>query len=383
MRREHELERRLREAEVPGEAEAEERSWEIVRAAYADRTPVRPTYRARRLALAFAAGAVLLAIGLSPAGAKVGDWVRDVVGEEDAKPRITSLPAGGEILVESDGVWILRDDGSQRRLGDYDEATWSPRGLYVAVTDGADLVAVDPEGEVRWKVSAPSEVHDPRWGGIGFDTRIAYRAGGDLWVVAGDGTDKRLIARDVASVAPAWRPLFPEAKVEAAPEGAGGAHLLTYVDADKRTHTVDVDTDRTVPTTREDFERLSAPPSGSPAGSAFSPDGRSFALVRRVGRRDELVLMHPNERDKQVLFSALGNLTGPTWSPDGRWILIGWPEADQWVFIRTDQECLARPEQPRCVDAIGEISSQFESGDDGDAPFPRVAGWLLPQRPSP
>jgi hypothetical protein len=380
MRRERELERQLRETPIPEEAEAEERSWEVVRAAYSERVPVAPSHRTRRLVLAVAVGAALLALGFSPAGAKMGDWVRDVVGEEDAKPRLTSLPAAGEILVESDGAWIVRSDGSQRRLGDYDEAAWSPRGLYVAVTDGADLFAVDPAGEVRWKVSAPSQVQDPVWGGIGFDTRIAYRSGDDLWVVAGDGTDKRVVARNVAHVAPAWRPLFPEAKVNAAPEGAGGIHLLTYVDMAKQTHTVDVDTRRPGPTTREDFERLSASPSGAPAGRALSPDGQSFAVVRRVGGRDELVLTHPNQEEEQVLFSAPGNLTGPTWSPDGRWILTGWPEADQWVFIRAEEECLARPEQPRCVEAIGEISSQFASGDDGDAPFPRVSGWILPER---
>jgi WD40-like Beta Propeller Repeat len=381
MRRERdrELERRLRDLPLPDEAEAEERSWEVVRAAYEERTPVRPTYRARRLALALAAGAVLLAIGLSPAGAQMSDWVRDVVGEEDAKPELTSLPTAGELLVQADGVWIVRADGSQRRLGDYDEASWSPRGLFVVATDESFISAVDPAGEVRWKVPAPN-AHDPRWGGTGSDTRIAYRSEGDLWVVAGDGTDKRLIARDVAPVPPAWRPLLPEAKAQAPPEGFAVVHLLTYVDGDRRTHTVDVDTDRTVPTTRQDLERLSAPPSGGPANRAFSPDGRSFAVVERVRGRDQLVLMHRNERGKQVLFSALGDLTGPTWSPDGRWILVGWPEADQWVFIRTDQECLKRPDLPRCVDAIGDISAQFESGDNGGTGFPRVAGWVLPQR---
>ncbi len=63
--------------------------------------PGRPDPRSRRLILAVAAGAVALAIGLSPAGAKVGDLVSDVVGigEPDAKPALRSLPAPGELLV--------------------------------------------------------------------------------------------------------------------------------------------------------------------------------------------------------------------------------------------------------------------------------------------
>jgi hypothetical protein len=368
MRRDHELERRLREAEVPGEAEAEERSWEIVRAAYADRTPVRPTYRARRLALALAAGAVLLAIGLSPAGAKVGDWVRDVVGEEDAKPELKTLPAAGEILVESgDGVWIVHDDGSKSRLGDYDEATWSPHGRYVAAAVGNRLAAVDPSGAVRWEIEAPADVHDPRWAGTEFDTRIAYRSGEDLWVVGGDGTGARLVARDVASVAPAWRPL---GDTKLAP---AGAHVVLYLDKDGRRHAIDVDTlerVRSAPGIHGDRLALPGLVRGHPwVKRASSSIAKRSAIVRETEGRSRLVLTRQGDDNRQILFSGPGRLTGPTWSPDGRWILIGWRDADQWLFINADR--------PRQTDAFGNISNQF------DGAFPRVSGWILPQRPSP
>jgi hypothetical protein len=369
MRRERELERRLREAEVPGEAEAEERSWEIVRAAYADRTPVRPTYRARRLALALAAGALLLAIGLSPAGAKVGDWVRDVVGEEDAKPALRSLPAAGELLVDSEqGPWIVREDGSKRLLGDYGEATWSPRGLFVAAANGRELVAIDPLGNLRWTVPAPDSVHDPRWSPSGY--RIAYLSGDDLWVVAGDGTAEKVVARNVADVAPAWRPIG-DSKVADAPGGVGG-HVLTYVDGAKKIRTVDVDSGESVRGTPRDLELLSTPPSGGTGKRATSPDGNYLATLRRIGHRDELVLQRDGAAGEEVLFSARGELTGPTWSPDGHWLLVGWPQADQWLFIRTDQ--------PNKVDAFDRVSEQFDPGDSDGAGFPTVSGWVLPER---
>jgi hypothetical protein len=374
MRRERELERRLSEAEVPDEAAAEERAWEVVRTAYANRTPVRPTYRTRRLALALAGGIAVLAIGLSPAGAKVGDLVEDVigVGEENARPALRSLPAAGELLVESEqGVWIVREDGSKRLLGDYDDATWSPRGLYVAAAADDQLVAVEPDGDPRWTVPASpasARIRHPRWGGVGFDTRIAYRSGDDLRVVAGDSTDDRLIARDVAPVAPAWRPIAGKIDVS----DSRGVHVLTYVDGDKRIHTVDVETMRPLRTTPSDLERLSVPPAGGPINRASSPDGRELATVRRVGRRDELILQRDGAAKSQVLFSARGNLTGPTWSPDGRWLLVGWPEADQWIFIRTDR--------PDHVIAVGHISEQFDPGGSGDGSFPRVSGWILPER---
>ena len=219
---------RLRDVRVPGEEAAEQRSWEIVRTAYEERTPVRPAHRARRLALALGGGLAALAIVLSPAGAKVGELVSDVVGigEEDAKPALRSLPAAGELLVESEqGPWIVREDGSKRLLGDYEEASWSqPRGLYVAATDGRTLLAVEPDGTVRWTITAPAPVHDPRWAPSG--VRVAYRSAGDLWVVNGDGSDPRRIARDVAPTAPQWLP--PSAKAKLAP--AEAVDLVAYID---------------------------------------------------------------------------------------------------------------------------------------------------------
>jgi hypothetical protein len=415
MRRERdrELERRLAELPMPGEAEAEERSWEVVRRAYADRTPVRPTYRARRFALAAAAGAVLLAVGLSPAGAKVGDWVRDVVGEEDAKPELKTLPAAGEILVESDdGAWIVRDDGSKRRLGDYDEATWSPRGLFVAVTEGHRLTAVDPVGAVRWE-SPPQErgISDPRWSEYpGY--RVAYRAGSDLRVIYGDGTSDRLLADDVAPVAAAWRPAPPEnLKV---PGVLPGLHVLAYVRRDNTIQIVDTDSGDVVsggfePGPLEPIRELEwsadgtqllavtekalyvdgAPDSPSfvaPLGSraaidsaSFSPDGKRIAVVRRVGDRGELALVEQTKggvAKPPVLLSGPGRLTDPTWSPDGRWLLVGWPRADQWLFVRTDRR--AQGPVP-----FGQITAQFESGDEESGGFPRISGWVLPERPAP
>ena len=46
-------------------------------------------------------------------------------------------------------------------------------------------------------------------------------------------------------------------------------------------------------------------------------------------RETEPVIKQP-----RVIFSTAGELRGLAWSPDGRWLLIGLPEADQWVFVR-------------------------------------------------
>jgi hypothetical protein len=62
-----------------------------------------------------------------------------------------------------------------------------------------------------------------------------------------------------------------------------------------------------------------------------------------------------------VVFSASGRLERPVWSPDGRWLLVGWPTADQWVFVRADG---------KRIRAVSNVSEQFRSRS-----FPRVEGW--------
>lgn len=373
-RRDRDVSEALGALRAPGEDEAQERSWEVVRAAYEQRTPIRPTYRARRLAAAAVLGVALVAIGLSPAGAEVADIVSDVVdgevGQENAKPTLRSLPAGGELLVESEeGVWVVGGDGSKRLLGNYEQATWSPNGLYVVAAAGRELIALEPDGTVRWTYAAPGEVRDPRWAGTEIDTRIAYRSGDDLRVIAGDGssTSDHVVARDVAPVAPAWRPVG-ESKLS---PGLGvGPYVLTYVDRAGEVRTVNADTERRLATSPADLERLSTPTTGGTGERAVSPDGSRLATLERVGGRDRLLVSADGDRTGSPLFSAPGNLTGPTWSPDGRWLLVGWPEADQWLFIRADR--------PHRVISFGRISEQFDPGGDGQGAFPRVTGWTLP-----
>jgi hypothetical protein len=367
-RRDRELEGRLKELRAPAEVDAEHRSWDVVRASYAARTPVRPSPRNRRLALAVAAGALLLAVGLSPAGAKVADLVRDVVdtGEPDARPELRSLPAAGELLVDSkSGPWIVREDGSKRLLGDYEQATWSPHGVYVGVAGGRELAAVDTEGNVRWTFPAPGVVRDPRWAGDVADTRIAYRSGDDLRVIAGDGSpgSDHLIARDVAPVPPAWRPIGYS---KLGPPAANG-FVLTYVAGDGHVHSVNADTGVSVPDKRSDRRRLQTSASGRDEDRALSPDGSQVARLEHVGTSDRLIVTRVGGGGS-VLFSARGRLSGPTWSPDGRWLLVGWPAADQWLFIDT--------EHPRRVVAFDRISEQF----GGASGFPSVDGWILPER---
>src|SRR5918992_106190 len=108
--------RRLRDdlhaATPPRAAEAERRAWEVVRAAHSERDAVRRPTGPRRLAVAALAAALAAVLVLSPAGAKVGDWIGDVVdpSPEATRSTLASLPAPGRLLVVGPGgPWVVDD----------------------------------------------------------------------------------------------------------------------------------------------------------------------------------------------------------------------------------------------------------------------------------
>ena len=361
------------------ERESEERALRIVRAAHAESAPPRRRPLSARGAAALAAGVAAAAVALTPAGAAVGGWVEDVLRDEPAPARpALRLPAPGRMLVDSDrGSWVLSRDGSRRLLGRFDESSWSPRGLFVVATRGRELVALEPDGDLRWSLTAPARASAARWSPSGF--RIAYRAGASLRVVAGDGTaDRELLAR--AGAAPvAWRP--------------GTAHLVAAADPRGRVLLLDADSGRRLwrspPGERPrrldwsaDGSRLIAVAPGatrvfSPGGrlvadlgggldAAFERRGHGFALTRPTPGGTEVVLVQASRGPgaPRVMFSAPGAVSGVEWSPDGRWLLVEWRSADQWVLVRG-----------RRVRSATAVSDRFDPAGLRRGAFPRVAGW--------
>ena len=290
------MKQELERIEIPDEHDARERSWAVVSAAFAERQP-QPRRRSWKPAAVVALAVVAVAGLLSPPGRAVLDEIREVVGVEGSAPALFALPAPGRLLVTADsGVWVVDKDGSKRLLGDYREASWSPFGRYVAATRTNELVALTPEGKVRWSLARP-DVRLPRWGGTETDTRIAYFSRGQLRVVGGDGKGDRLLDAGAAERAPAWV--------------RGGGHRLAYAASGGTVRVVDVDTGAVID--RDGAARLLEPPAA-------------------------------------------------TASPDGRWTVVGWADADQLVFTR-----LGRPRQIR---AVSDVSAQFRSRS-----FPTIEGW--------
>ncbi len=394
----------LRDIPLPGADEGQERGWQVVREAFVEREPARPARPLPpRIALAFAAALLLLGLLLSPAGAKVRDWIGDVVttGQPGAEPALTNLPGGGQLLVESpQGAWIVHSDGSRRLLGPYRQATWSPHGLYEAAIEGNQLSAVDGVGETRWSLSRPQPLSGPRWSDSGF--RVAYLAGHSLRLVAGDGTDDRRLVGRVGRVAPAWKP--------------GPANLLAYGDPRGGVHVINADSGRQllppVPHGPElleldwsrDGKRLLAlyphvalvidpprrlmlplihfagPRDGRFVTAGFAPHGHRLAAIVRHDRpgvqpHSDLVLADVDSAVSgrpvpRRLFTGPGSFTGLAWSPNGRRLLVAWRDADQWLFVPTGGG--------RRVTAVGGIARQFDPGASSAPAFPRLAGWCCP-----
>lgn len=376
------MKRRLERVPLPDEHGAEERAWQTVRAAFEQREPVRwPRKHARSLAFA-AVGAAIVAAAVTPPGKSVVNTLRDAVGREkvagvkNAHRELVRLPAAGPLLVQSPrGAWVVQTSGSRRLLSGYAMASWSPHGKFlVGVRYDHELVALEPGGKVHWVRGRKQQITFPRWSYEGY--RIAYLSGGTLRVITGDGARDWSLGTADARVAPAWRP---------------GTHEVAYATTDGFVRVVDADTRAQI--TRVHIGRISSlawstnggsllvvqphsvtlvaggrpktPYAPTPAtaiaparytAAAFRPGSQTwtYAITRPGGRSSVYV------GTRQVLTGA-APFTSLAWSPDGQWLAVGWPAANQFVFIRVG----AHPK----LYAVSNVVRQFGPR------FPTIAGW--------
>ena len=252
-----------------------------------------------------AAALAALAIGLSPAGAKVGDLVSDVVGigEQDAKPALRSLPAAGELLVESEQGAV---DRARRRLEA--AARRLRRGELVAARalrrgrrrPGAAR-ASSPTATCAGRSPRRATVHDPRWArdrGRHPD-RLPQRRR-PLGRRRRRQRRSDCVARDVSPVPPAWRPPPPESKL--APGARRPAHVLTYVDGSETdVRTVDVDTGERRADHAPSDRRAARPrlPSASTTGSEpgdLAPTARRWRRIDHVRAGATELVVIPRRR---------------------------------------------------------------------------------------
>lgn len=370
---------------APGEREAGDRAWNVVRAAFEERLPTPKRRDWRPFAIAAIAAAVVAA-ALSPPGQAVFGSIRDAVrGEKNAKPGLFSLPTPrSRLLVNSaEGAWVVQSDGSKRLLSGYRDAAWSPHGLYLAAIRGHELRAIEPDGDVHWSIARPG-LSSPRWSNAGGgDERVAYLTGSTLRVIGGDGRGDRVLARRVTRVVPAWR---PRTHVVAYADGAGrvvvrnadtggvkwaanaqqrpmglawsddGAYLLAR-GLSSMTIFSHTGTQRLEPL---------GPPAAAVVDAAFAPSSHALAFIQQTQGRS-VVWFYPRLRADataaQRVFAGAGAFDSIAWSPDQRWLLLSWRSADQWLFIRSAAV--------RKVVPVSGIEAAF-------GPEVRVAGWCCP-----
>jgi hypothetical protein len=393
------LRRALQQIQAPDELDAQRRAWTLSRAAFDAREPLSWERRHRGALLAAAAAVVLLAAAISPPGRALVGSVRDAVSDESPppSPALTSLPARGPLLVNSKtGPWIVSPDGSKRRLGAWWEGAWSPNAEFAVVTRQRELAALGPDGAIKWSIGRSGIVRRARWSSEvnPRDTRIAYLNGRALRVVGGNGQEDRELRRRVGISAPAWRP---------------GEFELAFSTVDGRVEVVDSETGRTIWRTvpgeipkqlawSEDGERLLALGDQSlrvltangrklfslrlpvgPSGVVFVRDSHRFVMVRyspATGRSDlELLQAEVDPGEARFLYSAPGEFGSLAISPNGNWLLVGWANADQWLFLRLTA---AR------VQAVSNISQQFGVETEGRPiaeAFPTSVSWCCPASP--
>ena len=386
----HEL---LERAGDDGRAAGQLRAWPVIERAFSTRKPDKRRSAALRPAgaLAIVAGiALLVGLAFTSPGNAVADWVRDHVvgrpGAEKSEPALTHLPGGGRMLVRSPaGVWVVQADGTRRLLGGYSGATWSPRGLFVAAWRDHELLAIEPGGRVRWSLARSDPVGGAAWSPDGY--RVAYLAGRQLRVVAGDGTGDALVRRNVQPVVPAWKP--------------GAPHLLAFA---PRARSVDVvATDARALVLRHEVQepvrslawsadgrllavvgragvtvlngstgrvvdRVHALPGFTLTAAAFAPRGTRMALVLNAPGRARAVSVDLSRRSSKprLLFAGAGRFSQLSWSPGGRWIVVGWPAADQWLFLRSSRT--------PGVSAVRGIAAQFDPRAPAPV-FPSLGPW--------
>jgi RNA polymerase sigma-70 factor (ECF subfamily) len=384
----HDLQAYLLSIPLPDERIAEDRAWDVVRAAFAAREPVERvrSFPWRSLAL-FALAVAAAGVALSPAGRELWDRFRDEVGRERVvteglPPAETEvgLPAPGELLVLAGGrVSVVSDDGSRRELGEYSGAAWSPDGTYVTVWDEGQLAALDPAGEggVQWSVEGEG-IADAVWSETGF--RVAYRRGSSLRAVAANGTEDGRLASGVAGVAPAWRPgqqevlVYVNTKAEVVAMDADARERLWRVEVGSGVAALAwTGNGKQLAVLGERELRLYA--EAAPAGTVRLPDGTAgTAIAARPGDGEDLAyavfspaaakgsvyLYEGRTGESRLLFAGAGRLDELVWSPDGRYLLLGWRAADQWLFVPAS----------RGAEVVTQTGVTERFGD-----FPQAAGW--------
>jgi hypothetical protein len=189
--------------------------------------------------------------------------------------------------------------------------------------------------------------------------------------VGGDGAGDRLLDRDASDVAPAWDP----ARLHTLAYATGASIVLRDADSGLVVWRAPLGAAPTSLAWSSDGRLLAVASrhrivvlgahgrpvrtvsdlTGAFGDAAFRPGTHELAVSLRVAGRDEVKRVdvdHPGRA--RLLFAGPGAFGGLAWSPNGRWLLVSWPTANQWVFLHGAR-----------VRAVGNIAEQFPRAGAG------------------
>jgi Tol biopolymer transport system component len=135
----------------------------------------------------------------------------------------------------------------------------------------------------------------------------------DIWIVDVDGSDRRNLthAPQWSNWAPIWTP--DGTRIAFTSTRGGTLELWTMLP------------DGT------DVRRVAA---GWCEYAAPSPDGSAFVCAAAAGGTYDLVIVDVETGERRVLTATPPTEFGPSWSPDGQWIVFSRDLGDRWALLR-------------------------------------------------
>ena len=121
---------------------------------------------------------------------------------------------------------------------------------------------------------------------------------------------------------------------------------------------------------RGNVVRTLAAPGTRTLAARWLPASDTFALLRTTGASgaSEVVLVGARARQPaRRLLAIPSRLTGMLVSPDGRWLVLSAPEADQWLLVRTGAGGR--------ISARSDVARQFDPAARSPGRAPRLEGW--------